>query len=216
MQSIHGISGLLTNKKLDCDVCGKTVTSRGNLYHHKRRMHNEKQSNNKCNICNKQFKIKSDLTGHVKQVHEKGNIQCNICNVNFKNKSDLRKHVHSQHKEIGKKCVDCKKLFRSKMDLEAHYLKEHQHSSKTTNVNSTLDEPSCNYDMEDFETTSPENLVTSSKRSPQTSHFKKPSSISSPLKVEEIITESVETDTLVLQMDASNLKQEFIKSETII
>ena len=37
-----------------------------------------------------------------------------------------------------------------------------------------------------------------------------------PLKIEEIIMESIETDPLALQIDASTLKQEFIKSETII
>ena len=87
-----------------------------------------------CDICNKKFSLKSNLTTHIEIVHEGIKpFQCVVCKKDFSQKTKLKQHFKHHHPDIPlpdiKKKFPCSKCFESfstEIKLEAH---EKKHES---------------------------------------------------------------------------------------
>jgi KRAB domain-containing zinc finger protein len=53
-----------------------------------------------CEQCNSSFSCKSDLRGHVLNIHERKKIQCEICPTLMGSKNYYSKHIKSHHRDI--------------------------------------------------------------------------------------------------------------------
>ena len=51
-----------------------------------------------CDICNKSFGTKTNLSRHVEKFHEgKRDFKCNLCDARFADNSRLNRHVTAVH-----------------------------------------------------------------------------------------------------------------------
>ena len=86
------------NNLLRCNVCDLRCYNRGSLKVHSMIHTGEKPYI--CEICNRGFIRKYDMTRHMLVVHRKKNVyKCNLCNAYFKNQNKFDRHVlkHEQH-----------------------------------------------------------------------------------------------------------------------
>ena len=75
----------------------------------------------KCDICNKLFSIKSSLTKHIKNVHEKIKFKCEICGKELSRKDKLQRHKKTVHLRSSEfEYTVCEKKFNRKENLQAH------------------------------------------------------------------------------------------------
>lgn len=76
----------------------------------------------KCLICDngKQFSSRKCLYSHMKRQHIEPKIKCNICDKEFRLRGNLDKHIRTHTGEKPYQCFDCKKYFPSKYNLIIH------------------------------------------------------------------------------------------------
>ena len=66
-----------------------------------------------CNQCDSKFSKQSNLTTHIKLLHEGIRYECIQCDYVFTNRSNLRNHIRSRHEGVK---YDCKsKIFKLKI-----------------------------------------------------------------------------------------------------
>ena len=82
-------------------------------------------SSYKCDICEKEFRQKSNLNTHFKGVHEKSKNQtCNICNASFRDLKRHIKYIHQKENFTKVFCDLCHKEIR-KSSLNLHLKRVH-------------------------------------------------------------------------------------------
>lgn len=110
----HGIFKLAPTTKFECDICGKSKSSKFYLLQHMTTQHRDQKL--KCKVCLKIFKYKKILNNHI-QIHNK--IQCPICSKKI-TKKQLNNHVkaHSAGKSI--KCKFCHLKLSNKSSFKNH------------------------------------------------------------------------------------------------
>merc|ERR1711951_284177 len=59
----------------------------------------------KCNKCEKQFSVRSNMKRHIRSTHEGINYPCNICNQAFTSKFNVDRHIKTSHEEFKFKNV---------------------------------------------------------------------------------------------------------------
>ena len=127
LQSNHEIkedfSCDLTQKSINCESYGNTASNEihGGIKNHP------------CKFCDKKFRLKHNLKGHVRTVHEGvTNNECDICGKEFGHLGTLKRHIKVVHeKRRNFKCDTCDKSF-----TLLHHLKRHKimvHESITMN-----------------------------------------------------------------------------------
>ena len=82
-----------------------------------------------CSICERKFKIKSELRLHVNTIHEGKGFKCQFCNNTFKSKSSKNLHVRKVHegfKPEPQKCSQCEKIYSSASALKLHVRAVHE------------------------------------------------------------------------------------------
>ncbi|XP_055303395.1 zinc finger protein 600-like [Sitodiplosis mosellana] len=150
-----------TRKQVECDVCGKTLTS--GLSRHKVLVHSppgtlfcticarifqttdeftEHRSHclsrkngglHKCNICNCTLKSRSSFYSHMKFKHNPNNIhKCSMCEASFMHKSALDKHYDRHKNGNDYQCNICDKIYARGDILRRHKLR--MHSDPGTNI----------------------------------------------------------------------------------
>ncbi|XP_059612814.1 zinc finger protein 317-like [Phlebotomus argentipes] len=80
--------------KFQCEVCGKTLVSKGSLLEH-RSIHNSKKLS--CKICGKQLNTRTTLNQHVKTHSGEKNYICPVCSRGFTCNHSLKVHVRKLH-----------------------------------------------------------------------------------------------------------------------
>lgn len=85
-----------------------------------------------CQQCGKDFKTKTCLTTHIKNVHRDHFIICDACGKNFSSKNGLIIHYQSVHLNLMKYvCSACGKAFNNRASLRCH---QFTHDPENKNV----------------------------------------------------------------------------------
>ena len=110
--------------KIDCPVCGKTVTNR-TLGHHVKLVHSTKDK--KCTECNKCFGTEKSLELHMKH-HGDKEFVCDKCDYRSATNGGLRLHIESKHEGIRHPCSfeNCDAVYTFKGTLDNHIKTDHK------------------------------------------------------------------------------------------
>ena len=112
------------NKQLKCDICEVTFTQSGSLNIHIRTRHENKGS--ECDLCKRVLHNKHFLEYHIRAIHQnKKNYQCCICQKSFNMQSQMTNHMKKIHEEKKKKCFICNLQFKECSSLKYHFIKVH-------------------------------------------------------------------------------------------
>lgn len=85
-------------RKHDCSQCGKVCSTRSSLAAHVRYVH-LKISDHKCNICQKEFRRKLELTEHMARHTGEVLYRCPNCPKTFASSSNYFSHRKNRHPE---------------------------------------------------------------------------------------------------------------------
>ena len=108
----------IDDKKLKCDSCSKSFSSKITLKRHLKRVHPEEKIH-QCFFCLKTFKRRCILTKHEK-IHMNKPIECDTCDERFANIFDLEQHKRLQVDDKKLKCDLCTKTFKHFNTLKRH------------------------------------------------------------------------------------------------
>ena len=101
-----------------CSHCTKCYGLRGNLIHHIKSVHAPRYE---CGVCHKRFGCKSSLKTHCIIHSEERPFKCSQCDSSFKLKRNLTTHIRSVHQnERNFHCDHCSKGFFRKSNLIIH------------------------------------------------------------------------------------------------
>ena len=78
-----------------------------------------------CNLCSSTFSVKSSLTKHIDQIHNKIRYSCDLCEKSFTSKQNLKFHIESVHEELKHNCCYCNSIFKLKLSLITHLKSKH-------------------------------------------------------------------------------------------
>ena len=97
-KNVH--EGLKVHK---CVYCNKDFSQLVALKVHINRLHEQKEKDEKCHLCDSAFKMKYDLERHIAGVHNKNPYKCDFCSKTFGFKGNLDKHMDRMHKKSEKR-----------------------------------------------------------------------------------------------------------------
>ncbi|XP_030019618.1 gastrula zinc finger protein XlCGF26.1-like [Manduca sexta] len=105
--------------ELKCDMCNKEFKSRSNLHQHKL-VHTERTRDFSCHICGKMFFTKGTLSTHM-MIHEDSKpFKCGFCPMAFRARGNLQSHISLHSGAKPFVCEQCGKSFRVKRHLKSH------------------------------------------------------------------------------------------------
>lgn len=107
-----------------CEICKFKCKSKQALKHHRLRKHDNSEYQFTCDKCSKQFKIKTDLTTHIKYHHtDHPPLICEVCGESFKASVSMSAHKRKHRKDLRKfTCEICQCRFKSEHNLNNHLL----------------------------------------------------------------------------------------------
>ncbi|CAL1281163.1 unnamed protein product [Larinioides sclopetarius] len=112
-----------------CSECSKTFPSPESLHEHVQLIHEQstRLASNRylCNICQKEFCLKGDLTRHLNSHNGVKPYECEHCNKTFTLKSNLRQHLTTHRMDKSFACPMCSKSFGNRRNLNLH-LRRHE------------------------------------------------------------------------------------------
>nr|XP_023019904.1 gastrula zinc finger protein XlCGF26.1-like [Leptinotarsa decemlineata] len=115
-------------KKFRCDLCQKSFSSKRDLTDHLNVHANVK--NYHCKVCNKAFRTKQSVNKHMPIHSEKRPFKCTLCDKRFKKQSILRKHSFTHSRLRPYVCELCPKNYKSKESLRVHRLTHQKRKKK--------------------------------------------------------------------------------------
>ncbi|XP_071629569.1 uncharacterized protein [Temnothorax longispinosus] len=79
-----------------------------------------------CETCGKKFKVKGDLTNHIRFSHREQPVICDVCGKTCLNSNSLYVHQKFAHYKAKYECQICKRRMVSQENLNEHMLKQHE------------------------------------------------------------------------------------------
>ena len=109
------------------ETCMHCGKTTSNLSEHIRYIHDDNPV--PCNICGTVMKNRSKLQKHVQKVHQpESKISCSDCGQEYGNKYKLYAHKYAVHSVQKSNCEFCGKTYKNKKLLKAHI--NHNHRGK--------------------------------------------------------------------------------------
>ncbi|XP_069608896.1 zinc finger protein 1 homolog [Ranitomeya imitator] len=115
----QALSPETTKKLYDCDLCGKTFTSKSGIVKH-HRMHSGRVVS--CPDCGKDFTCNSELVAHQRTHTGEKPFPCPSCGKCFSTNTNLVAHQRIHTGERPYSCTECGKCFTSSSDLVKHQI----------------------------------------------------------------------------------------------
>ncbi|XP_023288594.1 zinc finger protein 761-like [Orussus abietinus] len=79
-----------------------------------------------CETCGKKYKIKGDLTNHIRFTHKEQPVICDVCGKTCLNSNSLYVHQKFAHYKAKFECNICKRRMVSQENLDEHLLRQHE------------------------------------------------------------------------------------------
>ncbi|XP_066599418.1 zinc finger protein 676-like isoform X1 [Prorops nasuta] len=79
-----------------------------------------------CETCGKKFKVKGDLTNHIRFSHREQPVICDVCGKTCLNSNSLYVHQKFAHYKAKYECQVCKRRMVSQENLNEHMLRQHE------------------------------------------------------------------------------------------
>ncbi|XP_051170854.1 zinc finger protein 3 homolog isoform X7 [Leptopilina boulardi] len=114
----------ISNRKFKCPECELSFDQNCILKAHYTRKHTN-ESPFTCSYCGKQYKVKGDLSNHVRLYHEEKSLVCDICGKSCSNSNSLYTHKKRIHYTPNYKCLICKRSMVTQENLDRHMLTQH-------------------------------------------------------------------------------------------
>ncbi|KAL4127300.1 hypothetical protein QTP88_011476 [Uroleucon formosanum] len=110
-----------SKKQYSCNLCDKSYNHRSNLSVH-RRVHKDERPYI-CKVCNMSFTQHGDLVLHWSSHRDERPYPCGICGNTYTSSSSLRRHQHLHTDFRPHPCYECNMSFSTKAKLKQHQLK---------------------------------------------------------------------------------------------
>ncbi|XP_066599419.1 zinc finger protein 836-like isoform X2 [Prorops nasuta] len=112
-----------------CNACGFECRSKHSLQSHFIRKHTDKYEH-QCKFCTKKFKVKGDLTNHIRFHHKEKPLNCDVCGKVCQNSGSLYVHQKWAHYKPKYECHICKRRMVTQENLDQHLLMQHEKREK--------------------------------------------------------------------------------------
>jgi len=123
MKHLRKLLRTTEERTISCEICNKKFYTKNDLSKHKVIHSDEKKFS--CTQCEQSFKLKSMLTRHmVVHTGERKHV-CSSCNKTFTQRGDLLRHQSIHNDERKFDCTKCERKFRQKAHLMNHIQKIH-------------------------------------------------------------------------------------------
>lgn len=117
------------NTKFPCAACGFVCRSKHSLQSHFTRKHTDNYEH-QCSFCSKKFKVKGDLTNHIRFHHKEKPVKCDVCGKLCLNSGSLYVHQKWAHYKPKYECHICKRRMVTQENLDQHLLTQHEKRDK--------------------------------------------------------------------------------------
>ncbi|XP_076660508.1 uncharacterized protein LOC143363861 isoform X2 [Halictus rubicundus] len=79
-----------------------------------------------CETCGKKFKVKGDLTNHIRFSHKEQPVICDVCGKTCLNSNSLYVHQKFAHYKAKYECQICKRRMVTQENLNEHMIRQHE------------------------------------------------------------------------------------------
>lgn len=108
-----------------CNQCDYKNKNKYELKIHVARKHSD-DFKFSCETCGKKFKVKGDLTNHIRFSHREQPVICDVCGKTCLNSNSLYVHQKFAHYKAKYECQICKRRMVSQENLNEHMLRQHE------------------------------------------------------------------------------------------
>ncbi|XP_076287999.1 uncharacterized protein LOC143212765 isoform X2 [Lasioglossum baleicum] len=108
-----------------CNQCDHKNKSKYELKIHVARRHTD-DFKFACEICGKKFKVKGDMTNHIRFSHKEQPVICDVCGKTCLNSNSLYVHQKFAHYKAKYECQVCKRRMVTQENLNEHMIRQHE------------------------------------------------------------------------------------------
>ncbi|XP_076380722.1 uncharacterized protein LOC117224805 isoform X1 [Megalopta genalis] len=108
-----------------CNQCDYKNKNKYELKIHVARKHTD-DFKFSCETCGKKFKVKGDLTNHIRFSHKEQPVICDVCGKTCLNSNSLYVHQKFAHYKAKYECQVCKRRMVTQENLNEHMIRQHE------------------------------------------------------------------------------------------